>query len=539
MMNSFTLTAENFSDTKTQLQRCLSSLNVADKDSLRTELLVEEIFLRMTNHGGAERIDVRAVKNFFGKVQVQMTAAGVAYNPIVEVTELTEDDDDYYAMMILKANRRRLNWHRNQNSNIVTIDVGDDGTSQMRLLMAAIVGGIVCGFAMKEFLSPETIALITENFIAPIQTMFMNALGMIIAPVIFFSIISGITGMGAGASVGKVGSKLIGMYLSTTAIASCVGLTVARLIFSGDVPQIGAIPSSSTTDVKSYDFSLIQFIVDIVPNNLISPVTDGKVLQIIFLAVLFGSCLNVLGDKVRLLQELVSNSNEFFMKVVSAIVTFVPLIAFLAMINLVVSIGVDVVLTMSKLVAGQLIGGSTMLCVYALIILFIGKISPLPFLKKIYEVWATPLATSSSAVSMPFTMNFCTKRLGISPKITSFSIPVGTTVNMDGGSLYMPVAVMMLLKMYGVEVDWNTMLIILTTTLSVSVGAPAVPNASVIFILMVVAMFGVPNDFAGVLFCLATICDRIVTCFNVTGDVAVATALARTEKLLDEKIYFS
>ena len=319
-MESFYLNAENFSGMHDRLESQLAQLKIEQKDILRAELLVEELFWRMIKFGHAAQVKVQPIKNFFGKVQIQMTAEGAPYNPLIEVSDWSEDgeDEDYFRMMILKANRQKLNWSHKQNCNVVTIDVRGESNRQLRLTVASIVCGVVCGVVMKEFLSPEAIALVNDNAIEPIQTMFMNALKMVIAPVIFFSVISGITGMGTSASVGKVGSKLIGLYLATSAVASVVGLLIAMILFSGDVPQIGTITSSGG-EVKSYEFSLIQFIVGIIPKNLVSPIAEGNMLQIIFLAVLFGSCLNALGDKVRLLQEVVSNCNEFFMKVVGVI----------------------------------------------------------------------------------------------------------------------------------------------------------------------------------------------------------------------------
>jgi len=539
-MKALLLSEENFSATQEEIDSQLTDLKIAQKDILRSELLVEEIFWRAIENGHAEQMKVQVTKNFFGKVQIRLTTEGAPYNPLVEVSDWDADgeNEDYFRMVILKANRQKLNWSHKQNLNVVTIDVRGESNKQLKLTLAGIVGGLICGGVMKEFLSPETIALVNDNAITPIQTMFMNALKMVIAPVIFFSIISGITSMGAGAGVGKIGSKLIGLYLTTSAVAAVFGLLVSWFIFSGEVPQIGTIPSSGG-EVKSYEFSLIQFIVGIIPKNLVSPIADGDMLQTVFLAVLFGICLNALGDKVRLLQEFVGNCNEFFMKVVGVIIQFVPLIAFFAMITLVVETGVDTVLMMGKLIVGQLIGCGTMLGVYALLINFVGKISPLPFLKRIPEIWAVPFATSSSAVAMPLTMKFCADKLGISPKITSFSIPVGTTVNMDGCGIYLPTAAIMFLKMYGVEVDMHAIIIICVMTVSLSVGAPAVPNVAVICILTITATFGVPADIAGLLFCIGTVCERVVTCLNVTGDVAASAVLARTENLLDEKIYFS
>lgn len=521
-----------------RLESQLSQLKIEQKDILRAELLVEEIFWRMIKFGHAAQVKVQVVKNFFGKVQIRLTAEGAPYNPLVEVSDWEEDgeDEDYFRMMILKANRQKLNRSYKNNCNVVTVDVRGETNNRLRLTVACIVIGIVCGVLMKEFLSPETIAFVNENVITPIRTMFLNALKMVIAPMIFFSIISGITSMGTGAGVGKVGSKLMGLYLVTSAVASLIGLLTAMILFSGEVPQIGTIPSSG--EVGSYEFSMIQFIVGIIPNNLVKPVADGNMLQIVFLAVLFGSCLNALGDKAQFLQETVINCNEFFMKVVGMIIKFVPLIVFFAMITLVVDMGVDTVLMMGKLIVGQLLGCGIMLGVYALLINFVGKISPLPFLKKIPEIWAVPFATSSSAVTMPLTMKLCTDKLGVSPKITSFSIPIGTTVNMDGGGIYFPTAIIMFLKMYGVEVDMHAIIIVFAMTVSLSVGAPAVPNAAVICILTVTALFGVPAEIAGLLFCIGTVGERVVTCLNVTGDVAASTVLARTENLLDEKIYF-
>ena len=538
-MKSLALTAENFSDGQAELERRLSSLNVEKKDILRAQLLVEEIFLRMTNYGHAAQINVQVVKQFFGKIQIRLTTEGTPYNPLVEVTDLNEDDDDYYAVMILKANRARLNCLRKNNRNVVTIDVGGETNTQLRILLAAMVGGLICGVAMNGALSPETIALVKENFIAPINTMFLNALNLVIAPMIFFSIISGIISMGAGAGVGKIGIKMICIYFCAILISTAVGLLIAQVVFSGEVSQIGTIPAADeTAEVDAYKFSLVNFIVDIIPPNLINPVVDGNMLQIIFVAVLFGSCLNAPGDKVHLLKELVANCNEFFMKVAGMIIMFVPLIAFFAMILLVVDTGVDTVLMIGKVIVGLLIGGGALLGVYMLIIAFVGKLSPMPFLKKIPSLMPTPFATSSGAVSMPFTMKFCTDKLGISPKITSFSIPIGTTVNANGDCLYMPLVVIMFLKMYGVDVDIETLLIIFAMTVSLSAGAPAVPNVIVICILTITATFGVPNDIAGLLFCMEAVCDRICTCINVAGNTVATLMLSRTENLTDEKIYF-
>ena len=535
-LKSFLLIPENFSETQEVLAAQLKKLQIDSKDILRTQLLVEEIFWRMVNLGKVKQIRITIKKSFFGKVQLQITAQSASYNPLIKVFDFDEENEEYYRTLILKANRQKMSWVYQNNQNVITINVQSETNQQLKLTLASMVCGLIFGFFMKEIFSPETISVINESFITPINTMFLNALGLVIAPVIFFSVLGGIIGMGAGAGVGRVGAKLIGLYASTSVIAALIGLINSEIFFGGDVPQVGTISAVQNSD--AYEFSMTKFIVDIIPSNMVSPIADGNLLQVIFIAVFFGLAMNALGDKVRLIQELVTNGNDLFMKLVGMIVFFVPLIAFFAMMELASGTNFDTFLMMGKLVVGLLICCCVMMVVYAIMIRLVGKISPMPFLKKISSLWPIAFATSSSAVTMPFTMNFCTQKMGIAEKISSFSIPIGTTINMNGGCFYMPIAVIMFLKMYGVQIDFNAIVIILTMTLSLSVAGPAVPNASVIGILTVTSTFGVPNNIAGLLFCIAAICDRIVTCFNVTGDVASAVMLSRLENLTDEKVYF-
>lgn len=242
-METFLMNAESFSNAQETLDNQLAQLKIKQKDALRAELLVEEIFWRMTNQGKAAQIKVQVVKKLFGKVQVKLYAEGTAYNPLVEVSDLGEDDEDYYRMLILKTNRRRLSWIHKQNQNVVTINVSSESNAEAWLTIAGIAGGVVCGVVMKEFLSPEIISLVNDNFIVPIRTMFLNALGMVIAPVIFFSIISGIIGMGTSADTGKIGLKLLAFMGGTTMISLLVSLIVSWFLFSGGVSAIGISPS--------------------------------------------------------------------------------------------------------------------------------------------------------------------------------------------------------------------------------------------------------------------------------------------------------
>ncbi len=538
-MKAFHLDAENFADMQTKLEPQLEQLKIKQKDILDAELLVEEIFWRMVNKGKAAQVKVQVVKRLFGKVQVQMTAEGAPYSPLIELSDWDEDtdDEDYFSMMILKANRQKMNWLRKNNLNVITINVRSESNLQTVLTVAGIFGGLICGVLMREFLSPEAEAFICETIIRPPETMFLNALSLLIAPVIFFSVASGIIGMNAGANVGRIGSKLIGLYLCTSVLASIVGLSVAEFLFGNGVPQIGTIPTDAA--VESYEFSMIKFIVDLIPADFVRPIAEGKILQIIFIAIFFGISINALGNKVAPLKELVGNLNDVFAKMMSMVMFFVPLIAFFAMTILALELEAEAVMIISKLIIVQLVAAPVLFGVFLIFIGRVGKISFKPFAKKGLALLPPAFATSSTSAVMSQMMNLCTGKLGVSPKISSFAVPLGASgLNCAGAMIYIITVCVMLLKMYGVELDLQTCALFAVLSVPITVSTPMVPAASVICIVTIAACFGVPNDVAALIFCLDALSDRIATCMNVLSNMTATTTLARTENLLDEKIYF-
>lgn len=488
--------------------------------------------MRLVKNGNATSAKIKILRHF-GDVNIKLEADGVECNPLIEVTDFDEEDEDYFRTLILKANRAKMNYERKNEKNFVTIHVHDSSNKQIYYTLTGMAGGIIFGLLMKEFFSPEIISLFDENIIKNIRTMFLNALNMMIAPVIFFSVISGVTSITNAADVGRIGGKLIGFYTATTIIASALSVAIGYFIFMGDVPQLGTAGAAG----ESHSVSLSAMLVGIIPKNLIDPIVKGEMLQIIFVAVIFGICINKLGDNVKILHEFIDAMNSFCLRMVMMIVAFIPLIAFVAMASLFFHIGLDSIFVLGELIFGQLFGSLLMVGVYALMLFSIGKISPIPFLKKIIGFIPIPLSTSSSNATMPFSMKFCTEKLGISPKLSSFSIPVGATVNMDGGCFYLSIASIMLAKMYGVELTSDVLFTIFVTVIALSIGAPGVPGGAFVCLASIVTALGLPTEATAVILGIDPICSMLRTALNCTGDIAATSALARIENLMDEKIY--
>ena len=532
MAKFFFMNADNFSDMRKEFESQLEQLKLNPQSILRTELLLEEIFWRMVNKGNAAQVNVQVTKNFFGKVQVKLSTKGVPYNPLVEVSDWQDNDEDenYFSMMILNAHRDILNWRHRQNLNIVTINVPGKRGGEKFLIVICVVGGIVCGVLMKETLSPETILFIKENLIVPTQTMFLNALNLLIAPVIFLSIVGGVTNISTGSGTGKIGLKLLGRSLCLMIVAVVFTYGVTWIFFGGDVAHLGMIPAD---EVEGKEFSTVKFIVDIILSNLVSPIVEDKVLPILFLAMFFGTAVNSLGDKVADFKKLLDNLNEIFFKMLSLLMFFVPPIVFFAMINLALDTAAETVMLISKLLVGELIVAALLVVFCTIFIRQVGKMSPKPFLKKVPELMPKAFATSSSGAVMPDMMKLCTVKLGVAPKISSFAVPLSVTFNTTGSLICIITASVMFLWTYGIELGLHDCVLIAFLAMMFSFGAP-----DFISITTIVGHFGVPMEIATLLFCIDALSDRLGTCANVFSNMTATLTLARTENLVDEKIYF-
>ena len=279
---------------------------------------------------------------------------------------------------------------------------------------------------------------------------------------------------------------------------------------------------------------MIQFVVDIIPADFVSPVADGKVLQILFIAIFFGTALNSLGDKVIHLKALLDDLNEIFFKMLSLLMFFMPPIVFFAMVSLTLDTAAETVMLLSKLLVAEIIVAALVTVFCPIFIRHVGKISPKPFLKKVPAFMPTAFATASSGAVMPSIMELCTDKLGIAPKISSFSVPLSVTFNTAGSLICIIATSFMFLKMYDVELALHDLALIAFLVMMFSFGAP-----DFISITTITAHFGVPMEVATLVFCIDALSDRLGTCVNVLSNMTATVTLARTENLLDEEIYFS
>ena len=373
----------------------------------------------------------------------------------------------------------------------------------------------------------------------PIRTVFMNALKIVIAPVIFFSIVTCFSQFRSLADFGKLGAKVVGMYFLTTIFAIVIGIGVFSLISPGEwgfalSERVEAAPVTMETDVA---YGILPMLVDIVPSNFLSPFLESNTLQLIFLAVLCGIAVGMIGQYSSVLIQLFEACNSLFLTITAIIAKFIPVAVFASVVLMVADLGGDSLLSVLSASLTVIFALFLMLCLYGLLILLMGKLNPLMYYKKIRDGMLTSFSLSSSSAAMPTNLRICTDKLGISPKVAAFSIPLGATINMDGFCIYLSVICLFLAKAYGVSVSASDLVSMIVTIILLSLGAPGVPGAGLICVGIVLKSIHVPLEALGLIIAVTPILDMFITMSNTTGDMTAALIVAKSEALLDIDVY--
>lgn len=529
---TFDITRDSFKETAAAIKEALIKLGVSEQEAETGQQLLEHIYSLQCSVR-PDVCDKVKLRKRFGDVSLRIETRGDEYNPLQILGEWNEDDQDYYRTVFLKSKKEQLSYAHKNGMNIVTIKVHEAGNKQIRYTLFAMVMGILAGAVLKEMASPEIIDMINKNIVTSIRTMFLNSLNMMIAPVVFFSIISGLTSISNASDLGRIGGKLVGTYMCTTVIATIFSIIIGLFMFHGGVPQMGTVTGSA----QGVSVSLLDMIVKVVPENLIQPIVNRDMLQVIFVSILFGVTINMLGEKVQILKDLTETANTFCLRVITLLAQFIPLIAFLSMMALMFTVGMDSLLLLGKVLIGQFIGSLAMICVYSVVIVLMGKTTPIPFVKKIGGFVPIAISMGSSSAAMPFTMNFCTEKMGVSPRLSSFSIPLGATVNMDGGCFYFSIQAILLAKMYGIEMTPAFIWALFVTVVALSIGAPGVPGGSFVCLTSIIVSFGLPVEAASIVLGIDPLTSMFRTSINTIGDIAVTTALSKNEGMMDEEVY--
>lgn len=371
--------------------------------------------------------------------------------------------------------------------------------------------------------------------IKPIGTMFVNAIKMLIVPLIFVSLVVGMTSMQDLGKMGRVGLKTVLLYLGTTAVAIAIGLALGAIIQPGAAIDMSAAAEAAAVEEAP---SVIQIIVDLIPTNPLAAAVDGNVLQIIVFALLFGIAINLAGEKGRLVRDFFDSLSEVIYKLTAIVIAFAPYGVFALMVWVAGTYGLDMLLPLGKVIFAVYLGCVIhAIVVYGGMIKLMARLNPVRFFQGVFEPQMVAFTSTSSSGTLPVSMTAVEQNLGVSRGISSFVLPLGATINMDGTALYQGVCALFVAQAFGVDLSGGDYVTIILTATLASIGTAGVPGAGVIMLSLVLASVGLPLEGVAVIAGIDRILDMARTALNVTGDCAVAVVVAKSEGELDQKAY--
>ena len=389
-------------------------------------------------------------------------------------------------------------------------------------LVLSVVVGLIAGEPALSFIN---------WWIAPIGTIFINLIKMMIVPVVFFSLVVGMTSLGDTKKLGRIGAKTVCLYLLTTAVAILIGFGIAGIVSPGTGLDL---TSNAAVKVKEAP-SLMQVLVAMIPANPIDAMAKAQILPVIVFSLFVGiGIVQVGGERAQLLIKFFDAAAEVTYKIIGIVMQFAPIGVFALLLPVVAKNGPAVLLPLMSVIGCVAIGCAIhAVVVYSSLARVWGGHTPLEFFRGMSEAMMIAFTTCSSAAALPINMKNCQEKLGVSREVSSFVLPLGATINMDGTALYMGVCSLFVANVFGVDLTMGQMLMIILTGTLASIGTAGVPGAGLIMLAMVLQTAGLPLEGLALVAGIDRVLDMFRTCLNITGDGAVTIVMDQEEKKYD------
>ncbi|MEC8144507.1 MAG: dicarboxylate/amino acid:cation symporter [Pseudomonadota bacterium] len=408
-------------------------------------------------------------------------------------------------------------------------------------ILIAMGLGLILGALLQWIALPQehfVSAFVLNGFIDAGGKIFITLLKMLVVPLVFVSLVCGAASLGDTGSVGRLGGKTIGLYLLTTAIA----VSMAMLIALTTDPGLGGENANQIQPATAFEPktapSVKDTLINVVPGNPIAAMADGKMLQVILFALLFGLALSKAGTSGQKLRSFFADLNGVMMRLITMIIALTPIGVFCLMTQLGATLGLaeiaKVAMYFATIVIALLAHAAL---VYPLLLKSLTGLNPLAFLAKMREPLLVAFSTSSSGATLPVTLRTVERKLGVPNNVASFAVPLGATINMDGTAIMQGVATVFIAQFYGIDLGLTALLTVVLTATLASIGTAAVPGVGLITLTLVLDQVGLPVEGIALIIGVDRLLDMLRTAVNVTGDATVATVVASSENQLDRDVF--
>ena len=505
-----------------------------------------QLLTKLVEVSTEEKLKIEAHK-LFGDCVVRISGRGKALRDediptgiaMPELSEVDSEQESIIRGIIIKSYGRKVSVHNKKGLNVASILVETSKQRALRRTIVSLVGGIAVGLGIRA-ISPEFATSFADNVCAPAYTMFLDAIKMLAAPLVFFSIASAFASNNDIRSMGKFSLKMLLGFVFTSSIAIAVAILAFHIHPIGDpvLAEMASDSAAALTDAATETkISIKSMIINIVPVDMLSPFLKSDMLQVMFLAILAGFGVTKLGPSGVPVNHALDLLNDLFLKITRIVIRFMPLSVFCAMASMMIKTDTSSLISVGQWMLVTVLCYAFMLVVYAAMIPAFARLSPIAFYKKYAPVMLNAFVICSGNAVMPFNMEICRTKLGISPKAYSFAIPFGTVMNKNGGCIVLMVSSLFMAHIFGVPVDASMIVSLAVMNYILSIAAPAIPGSLLICIAMVLPQMGISASAISIIMGIYAIDAMVQTVLNVTGTAVCTTIAAKSEGMLNMKVW--
>lgn len=407
-----------------------------------------------------------------------------------------------------------------------------------RIFISLLLGAIL-GIVLHYCVLPNDAVqgILVDGVFYVVGQGFLRLMQMLVVPLVLCSLVCGASAIGDTKTLGKVGVRTVVFYIITTALAVAVALTVARIINPGMGMDLNALQTTET-QIATTQTSMVDTLLDIIPKNPIESLATGNMLQIIVFAIIVGIILAKLGDKTQIVHNLFQQGNDIMMEMTMMVMSLAPIGVFCLIARTFSGMGFDAFQPLIKyMFAVMLALVIQCLGVYQILLKLFTGLNPIRFIKKFLPVMGFAFSTATSNATIPLSIDTLERKMGVSRRISSFTIPLGATINMDGTSIMQGVAVVFIAQAYGIVLTPMDYVTVIATATLASIGTAGVPSVGLVTLSMVLTSVGLPIEGIGFIMGIDRILDMSRTAVNITGDAVCTTIVANQNQALDKEVF--
>ena len=522
------------------LRRTLIKIDVKRQEISKFCLRAEEVLVLLVKNADGKSPITISISSFLGTSTVKMNCSGSAFTIDDFDSQLLESTDDAEAKEILerllnKVITKQIRVQHRKGVTVCKLNVQESSAKAIYRLLLAMLGGAIFSYILQNFFPTYMAGYILKNLVEPVDVIFINVLRTIIGPLVFFSIANSVAGFSDLRSLGRVAIKTLGLYSLTSIMALFVGYLAFQILPAGTPSLQSAVVvggASALPPAKQGTLSLGQSLISLFPNNFLRPFLEMNMLQIIFLGLLVGIACIRLRERDNFLAKFIYNCSTLLITIVTIVVSTMPVVVFCSTCKLVSNVDMAAMADMVTFVLCSYLELAICLGGYSMILLLV-RYSPVAFFKKFLPAIVTAFTTSSSNVTIPVSLKACTERVGIHPKVASFSIPLGATINMDATCAFMVMSLFFMARIYNIVIPTEQYFSLGLTIFMLSIGSPGVYGGPLIYIAGMLPVIGVPMEAISLILVINAFVDRCQTVGNVVGDAVVSVVVAHSEGMLD------